>query len=379
MKFLQRFLVGQLILLAAFFSVAGQNASPSPAQTGGDVTAYRVIGEVTSVEPEKGRLTLRTSVGEIAVLLDEDTKYLLVPPGAEGLNQAGPINLAEIKVGDRLIARGVVADDRKSVPAQQVIVMSRTAILQKQQQEREQWSKRGLVGMVNALNPATQEVTLMVRKDAALKQVIVKTAGAKVSYRRYLPDTVKLSDAVTSSFAEIKVGDQLRALGQYGADGASFIPEEIVTGAFRVLLGKIIAVNPATNELQIMLLQSAQPLTVVLKTETFVRRLTPELVELIKQKESAPAAATPAQPAAGKESASIQDLVEHLPLLKTGDLQPGEMTRILTSSGGTAQRITAINLTVGIEGLITIQQESKRATGLSQGLSGGALDGVGLP
>jgi Golgi nucleoside diphosphatase len=48
-----------------------------------------------------------------------------------------------------------------------------------------------------------------------------------VRFFRYAADSVNLNDARPSSFAEIKVGDQLRALGQKSEDGSRLAAEEI--------------------------------------------------------------------------------------------------------------------------------------------------------
>ena len=45
--------------------------------------------------------------------------------------------------------------------------------------------------------------------------------------RRYAPDSIKFGDAKPSSFGELKVGDQLRALGDRTRRSASFQPAKV--------------------------------------------------------------------------------------------------------------------------------------------------------
>ena len=94
----------------------------------------------------------------------------------------------------------------------------------------------------------------------------------KVELRRYAPDSIKFGDAKESSFAELQVGDQLRALGERAPDGTRFTPEKVVTGAFRTVVGTVTAVDAATGELKITEAEKKQPLTIVVKQDAVLRR-----------------------------------------------------------------------------------------------------------
>ena len=80
------------------------------------------------------------------------------------------------------------------------------------------------------------------------------------------------------SFAELKVGDQLRALGTKSADGSRFTPEEIVTGSFQTISGTITEIDAEKKEIKIKDLQSQQPVTIAISKDSSMRRLTPEMI-----------------------------------------------------------------------------------------------------
>src|SRR5207245_3774528 len=72
---------------------------------------------------------------------------------------------------------------------------------------------------------------------------------------------------------ELKVGDQVRALGDKSADGTHLTAEEIVFGSFRLAGGTVTAIDPATGEVKINDLKTKQPLVVMIKSDSVLRRL----------------------------------------------------------------------------------------------------------
>ena len=105
------------------------------------------------------------------------------------------------------------------------------------------------------MNADTKEITVDARTAGRPKPVVV-AATAETKFRRYAPDSVRFSDAKPSAFADLKVGDQVRALGTKSADGARFTPDEIVTGAFQTISGSITEIDAEKKEIKIKDLQS---------------------------------------------------------------------------------------------------------------------------
>src|SRR5687768_18084415 len=90
--------------------------------------------------------------------------------------------------------------------------------------------------------------------------------------RRYAPDSIRFSDAKPSKFSELKVGDQLRALGDRTEDPLRFNPQKVVTGSFRTVGGVVTAIDPATGEIKINELEKKTPLTIIIKQDAVLRR-----------------------------------------------------------------------------------------------------------
>ncbi len=385
---------------------AAQTSGAQPPQTSksagkSDITSAYALGEVMSVDAASKQIMLHTTAGDINVLLTDATKYKRVAPDAKTLDNAEAITLADVGVGDRVIAQGKVAADHKSVPARQVILMSKAAIAQKHERDREEWRRRGIFGRVTAVNPATNEITISTRSREGERAIVVATKD-KVSFRRYAPDSVKFDDAKQSSLAEIKVGDQLRALGEKTTDGARFTPEEIVTGSFRMVGGAITAINPATNEIKINNMQTNQPLTVVVNKDSVLRRIPPEAVAMIAMRRqgggfggnnggttatqtggAVPGGNRPRMGGGG--GGDLQEMVEQLPKITTTDLKPGDMILVSSTTGADPSRVTAITLATGIDALLrpptgtANRQAGRPQAGNVGGLSDDVFGGIGLP
>src|SRR5204863_100583 len=136
---------------------------------------------------------------------------------ANHLATASRITLPDLVQGDRAFIRGHLSADQTSTSAVAVIIMTKAELAKKHERDREEWRKRGLAGTVTALNPEAKEVTISARTREGTKPMVVE-AKDSVEFRRYAPDSVRFSDAKTSSFDELKIGDQLRVLGDKNAD-----------------------------------------------------------------------------------------------------------------------------------------------------------------
>jgi len=72
--------------------------------------------------------------------------------------------------GDRILVRGKLADDGKSVLAASVIAMKKADIADKQAHEREEWQKHGLGGLVSGIDAATGQSAFRCRQLARRRQ-----------------------------------------------------------------------------------------------------------------------------------------------------------------------------------------------------------------
>jgi hypothetical protein len=383
------------IALAAGTATA-QTPAPSPAQTAATnswIKPTSVVGEVTAIDAANKQVTVGTKDGSITLSFSDKTSFKRVPPGETSMEKAETIAFADIGTGDMVYARGKVSDDKSNMPALQLVVTSKAAISQKQAHDREEWNRRGIVGRINALNAATKEITLMMRAPGGERPITIVNSD-KVMYRRYAPDSVKFSDARPSSFAELKVGDQVRALGDKSEDGARFTPQEIVSGSFRMVGGAITAINPATNEITINNLQTGQPLTVVVNKDSVMRRIPPEMAAMMAQRRaqaagggggSPPAAtATPQAgagggPPRGGRGGDLDEMIERLPQFTLAELKKGDVIAVSSTTGVDPTRVTAIKLVAGIEALMTRPQGQAGGGAQSPSLNLPGLDSIGGP
>lgn len=411
---MRRFLV-LLSLSACILSqiiIVAQAQSDDPA-----ITATRVFGKITSIDAPSGKLTVKTDAGStVVVQINTDTTFERVPPGETDTKKAVAINLSDVSVGDGVYARGRVAEDRKSVPAQKVIVVSQSEIAQKQERERAEWRRRGLSGIIESLNPQAKEITVTARMAEGSKPVIIPITD-KVKMRRYAPDSVRFSDAKKSSFDDLKVGDQVRAKGDRSPDGARFTAEEIVTGAFRTAGGTIKTVNAQSGEIQIEDIQTKQALTIVVNKDSTLKRIPENFMQMMQgggggsgpgaggaggggaqrpaagspaaaqgtpasaQSSSGSSASSNARPASGGQSGQgaaatggqgagagqggqgapgggfdIQRIIENLPAVTLAELKPGDMILLSSTKGADPSRATAITLVSGVEPLFAMMQ-----------------------
>jgi len=331
----------------------------------------RVLGEVTTIDAPQKQLSLKTADGkQTIVTVNDNTVYRRVPPGEINLDKAASISLEAIAVGDRVLVQG---KPDQSFVARAVIVMSKSEVAEKHARDREAWLKRGVSGVITALNPEKKDITLRTNLGASSNNTITAVAAEGGTFRRY-SGSVKFKDARISSFAELRVGDQLRALGEKNADGTRYVAQEIVSGTFRTITGKIVSVDPATREVKITDAQTQKPVSVVVIDDSMLRRLSPDLVKLLIQISSKSSSSSGSESATGNQG-DIQDRVEKSSVITLADLKPGDAILVSSITDADPSRITAVLLAAGVEELVKrqTQQPSRAPLNLGLGLPSGSL------
>lgn len=337
-----------LALLADAAALKAQTPNPDPA-----ITALSVMGVVSELKPDTRQVIVTTAAGnQVVVTLSDRTVFMRIPPGEKTKDKFIKIAPTDFALGDSVFARGRMTEDRKSMPALEFYVMSKGDIAEKRERERTEWSKRGIAGAISAINAETKEISVDSRTPEGPKPIVVATNG-ETKFRRYAPDSVRFSDAKPGSFAELKVGDQLRALGTKSTDGSRFTPEEIVTGSFQTISGTITEIDAEKKEIKIKDLQSQQPVTIAISKDSSMRRLTPDMI----------AALTPAQ---GKGSGDLQEMFDRLPVFALQELKAGESIIVSSTKSADPARVTAIAVVSGADPLLKNNQAA-RATAVSLG------------
>ena len=207
-------------LFLAMFVVACAAAAQAP-------NAARPVGTIKSVSGNNIILTTDAG-GDVTVVVQDAAKLVRVEPGQKDLKEAVPIELKELLAGDRILVRGQLAEDGKTVLATAVIAMKKASIAEKQAREREEWRRQGTSGLVSGVDPAANKI-LIVQQGTGEKKTVTVHISKDTILRRYAPDSVKFDDAKPAGLEQIKPGDQLRARGTRSADGSELLAAEIVS------------------------------------------------------------------------------------------------------------------------------------------------------
>jgi len=351
----------RVLCTLALLASASVLTAQTPPSADPAITSLSVMGVVSDFKPDTRQVIVTTAAGsQVTVTLSDRTVFMRIPPGEKTKDKFVKIAPTDFAAGDSVFARGRMSEDRKNLPALEFYVMSKGDIAEKRDRERADWKTRGIAGTISALNADAKEITVDARTAEGPKPIVIAASG-ETKFRRYAPDSVRFSDAKSSSFAELKVGDQLRALGTKSADGARFAPDEIVTGAFQTISGAITEINAEKNEIKIKDLQNQQPVTIVVSKDSSMRRLTPEMLTALTPGKPDPNAKAPA-----KTSGDLQEMFDQLPTFTLQELKTGDSIIISSTKGADPSRVTAIAVVSGVGPLLQNAQGG-RATANSLG------------
>jgi Cu/Ag efflux protein CusF len=393
--------------MKTFFFAAALGLITLFAPQGGDpnITAKYALGEVKSIDATTKQLTIKTDAGSmVTVSLGDKTTYKKLAPGQTTLDNSTDVTFADLAEGDRIMARGTVAADQKSVPALMVIVMTKGDLAKKADAERAEWRRRGILGVITALKPETKEITITHRTMAGNQSIVIPVTD-KTEMRRYAPDSIKFGDAKPSNFGDLKVGDQLRALGDRTDDPLRFNPQKVVTGSFRTVGGVVKEIDAATGEIKIAELEKKTPLTIVIKQDAVLRRFPAEFgmgmgmgprpggpaggqgqpAAAGNGQQRPQAAGGPAGPGGGRPGGgfNINDMLERLPTISIADVKVGDTIIVSSTQGVDPTRLTAISLVAGADTLLAMlapRPAAGQAPNPAAGLgSSGISFGIGLP
>ena len=402
-----------VIFMFALFMLATSNSFGQAPEAGSVQTSAaqsRIVGVVTAVDRSGNQVTIKSEAGEsITIITNSMSALLRLPPGEASAQKAVKITLADIAVGDRLFVRGATSLDGKSVEARQVVVTGASpssGATQDRQRQGEDFRQRGLFGRITAVDPARKEISVQSRSRESTGPIAVVSTDA-TRFFRYAPDSLNIKDASRSSFAELKVGDQLRALGNRSDDGARFTADEIIVGSMNRTAGQVVSINPSANELTIKNSQG-QVITVAIGSRSSLRRVTPEAAASFEasrpprqegagrgrqagqagqagqegrpreRRDRVAGQGEQRQPRAGR---GFQDMLESLPAITVNDLKKGDTVFVSGSEGANPSRLTAIMLITGDPAFMNRFLQSGPNRGpQSPGLPGDVMGGgVGNP
>jgi hypothetical protein len=366
-----RFLLCAVVFAASFPLIAQDAAKPTT-----------FLGTIQSLSGN--HLTVKNDAGAtMQVTVQENARLLRVEPGQKSLSNASPLSLSDLATGDRVMARGAADADGKSLAASLLVAIKGADIAQKQEKEREDWQKRGAGGLVKAVDPAAQTVTV----SAGARMVTIHATPSTI-IRRYAPGSVKFDQAVKGTLDQIRPGDQLRARGSKNDDGTSLEAEEIVSGSFLNLAGAIQSVDPSGSTITLTDSATKKPVLVTITPDSEVKKLDPTVAQRLAARMSGGGAnrpnGSPAGPPSGAASGGpgagggdhpggpgaggqgrsgpdFQQLLARSPSITLKDLQKGNMVIIVATEGQTPASATAITVVAGVEPMLQASTSASQA------------------
>jgi len=420
-----------MFLMIVFMAAAwvpgeqGQSAAQSSPAGASQAQLVRSIGAVTQIQ--QGSFNLHTDAGaDLTIQLPEGVKVVRVPPGSKDLKAATKINVSDISSGDRVFVRGHASEDQKSVTAESIIVMSKTDLVAAREAERLDWQRRGISGVVKAVNPESKEITISVPNTPPTPgnptHPVTVTIASNTSLLRYAPDSVKFSDAKPSTFEEIKVGDQIRALGAKSGDGSHFAAEKLISGTFRNIGATVVSVDAPNGTVTVKDLTTKKNVLVRTNADSKMHTLPPFIALMIARfnagggaaggADGRPQGGGPAGGPAGNGRAGqrpayraggsmgggmaggqgrgpgggfgggaprdFNQMLDRTPVLKLDQLQPGEALIVVSTEGAKPAEVTAIVLLAGVEPILASQPKGGNQMVLGQwnmGMGGGGEGG----
>lgn len=375
------------------FTSAGQESAQTAAKSG---STSKAVGKVKGVAGNV--ITLTTDAGDdLSIQVSDTSRLLRAEPGQKDLKSATPAQWQDIQPGDRLLARGRLSDDGKSLVASTVLLMKAADVSAKQEHDREQWKLHGVGGLVSAVDLSGQSVTIAVPGFGGNRTVRINAARSTI-VRRYAPDSIKFDDAKPATLAEVKPGDQLRARGERTPDGSELSAQEIVFGTFRNIAGTVISADAAKNTLTVTDLATRKPVVLDISADSQLRKLLPMVAQRIAQRlrgrtqEGGAPAGTEGAPPAGMvrpgggppnaEGANgraagppdLQQMLSRMPAVTLADLQKGDAVMIVSTEGSASELPKAVTLLTGVEPILSASPDRGRAAML---LSPWNLGGAG--
>jgi Domain of unknown function (DUF5666) len=361
------------IVTLSLFLTASQMASAGQAAPG----VARVVGTVQAIFG-KSLTVISDSGSPSSVVVEDGTKLLQIEPGKTNLNEATPFSFTELQPGDRVLVRGILADDGKTIRAASLIAVKKAALAEKQSKDRTEW-QRGVGGLVKSVEASGSTISVTTNALTTKKEVAVHFTKDTV-FRRYASDSTRFDAARVAPVAEIQPGDQLRAKGSRSENGADFNATEIVSGTFRNIAGMVTSSDPANNILVVQDLASKTSVRLKITAESQMRKLPPQFAESLAARlknQSAgagqsqqqtpaqtPAPQQPTQPAQegganGAASPSprgaggdFQQVIARMPAATLSDLQKGEAVMVVTTQGNGSDPLTVITLLGGVEPIL---------------------------
>jgi hypothetical protein len=380
--------------------LAMPSSEPQTLEAAGGSVPARHIGAIKAISGNV--ITLTPDSGpQIDITVQATTRIVRIAPGEKTLKNATAVQLQDLQVGDRILVAGKASDDAKAITAASIVVMKRSDVEARKEEDRQDWQKRGLGGLVKTVDPTAGTATISVTGFGGAKTIVVHTSKDTV-IRRYAPDSMKFDDAKSSTLQEIQPGDQLRARGNRSADGTELTAEEIVTGSFRNVAGIVNSVDASAGTVNVHDLLSKKLVQVRVTPDSQLHQLPPEFAQRIATRlKAAMAGMTDAPPGLGASANAasnggsaqpggggggmrsggapdFQQMLSRMPAVALTDLHKGDAVMIVATQGTPSGGSSAITLLSGVEPILQAAPNGSQAMMLSPWSLGAPAGGDAL-
>jgi hypothetical protein len=354
-------------------------------------------GTVSAVNAQAGQVTVKTEKGDLTFSTTERTQILHALPGINDPKQWAKITVADVATGDEVVVYFRGSADENPLVATALVVRTKSDLGQLAAKELEDWKKRGTTGLVSAVDPAANSIAIRV----GMRTVTVQ-ANEKTSFHRYSPDSAAAADAKPSTLAEVKVGDQLKVLGNRTPDGV-ITAEVVYAGTFRQIPALIVAIDPATHELKVTDLDTKKPLLIRVTADTTMKKLPEQTAQMLAARFSrsgrgegrggyARGGDSQGQNQAqgqgqgqsqgqgrfagrGGGRGDLNAMLDGLPDLQLAELKPKDAVMVTTTVGSDPAKVTATFLLAGVEDVLRAAPTATRDLMSGWNMGGGGGEG----
>jgi hypothetical protein len=348
----------------------------------------RFVGTITAINGDV--LTVKPDAGDVQQVEVPSTAALKrVEPGQKDLSLAATIQLSDLATGDRVLVRIDPSAAGETPQAAQIVTIKASDVAQKQQQEREDWARSGLGGLVKSIDAAAGVIVLTSGSGSSLKIIKVHVSSS-TSLKRYAPASVRFDLAQPGPIDAIEPGDQLRARGTKNADGTELEAAEVVSGSFRNISGTIASLDESGTSFVVKDLLTKKQVTVHITPDAQMHALPETMARAVaaRLKGTTPAANGAGGAAGGAsgqprsaggqgrgQGGDMQQMLNRTPVTHFSDLKKGDAVMLVATAG--TSEVTAITLLTGVEPLLEAPEASRNLlSNWSMGSGGGAGGGT---
>jgi len=343
-----------------------------------------VIGTVEKVDAKGGVVTVKPDKGDTTtVKFDERTTFSVVPAGETDIKKATPGAPTDVAPGDKVLARVLTADPTGK-PARTIIVTKSADLAKFRERTQDEW-KTAVNGLVTSIEPGKIKISSKLAGAPAAKEITLDIAG-HVDYERYNPENGKYE---ASDLAAVKIGDQLRVLGQKNADSTEIKAENIGTGSFRTIGVQIKTIDAAAKQILGTETGSKKPVVIALRSDTELKKFT-DMAAMMVARQLNPTyqqaggrgnrsgfggdrgGAPPEGAQAGGDAGAagggrgfggrgggrggrgmdVAKIIEQQPSIELADLKPNDPVIVLAANTKDPARLVAITLVAGVEPIL---------------------------